>query len=1211
MTDLGKVESFLGIKVRRDRERQVLTLTQTDYMDKILAKFGFETSKPVKTPMVTGHVLNHQHQINPTDKDWNMVKRVFRYLAGTKSLGLRFLGRQDNLEAFSDASFGDCKGSLTTSGYVIKLFGDSVAWRTHKQTYVALSTYQAEYVAPSEACRELMAVDNSLKIILSKTCFPADLWCDNKAVKLNFKISGSGKLRHMTEIHEHHIRECVTYGRVTVRFDIIKKLGQGTYGKVQLGINKETGQEVAIKTIKKCKIETEADLIRIRREIQIMSSVEHPNIIHIYEVFENKEKMVLVMEYAAGGELYDYLSEHKILPEDEARRIFRQICTAVYYCHKHKICHRDLKLENVLLDQMGNAKIADFGLSNVFDSQILLHTFCGSPLYASPEIVKGTPYNGPEVDCWSLGVLLYTLVYGAMPFDGSNFKRLVKQICESDYFEPKKISSASTLIREMLTVCPVQRANIKKICSHWWINKGYEQSCSEFAEELAKKMPGRLDLLLSLVTKSTNAEKFEVGSHQTSSNSPSVTKLTEDLSFKTLLPMRCHSVGNVIELDTSLVGKKKKGEFIDVPSTYDSTILTSEKRGLVNEGESTAHQNLIEKLSLTNDMDKKENHQDVVEKQSSRKCKDSCHEDNYNTKNSNNHNNNRGGSNNNNPTQLRVPEENSLFQCRNSLSYIQTKKNRSNTVNTPIKEAKKLKASALSLESDMSPSKSRTKSLSERRKSKIFETTEKFKQISSPVEQEKPKIFIPGVNVGGAKLVFEKKASISPTTLPQTFKVPVSRVIIDVPATDKNNQNKKTFEKDYGGGDKCINHDEEKKKALDIITGALCKPPVQKKLKGCISIVSIDSKKQLPEDTLMPRKSDDKLSTVLTSISFQAHSDIHSNLGNENVKQTPDVLCNQGSASNDETKCSKVEIILKSATLPRLRKTSKAKITLLDRSPIETIASSEILRRVEINRPRQLKCQSLGNSFLVSPTSYKTYRSCSLDSRSPIIPDYLKERIIPIQIEQSLQSNARSKVLPSRMISQQRSLSQRMDSFFRRSTADAASNTLSSVSDCQPIYKVQEEYIIPISVEEGGYLTHEFGSVQQSYVNRTITDKRPIKSKFYNVQRLGPLLSDASDDDLPLPLIHRDNEDLVPRNMHQLRSTRLSRQSLDHADSLTSDEDDDDDGFELLTAENLFSTLLSRVRSLTQRLNVDDKKICNFPSKRLLTRFDANLSSEF
>ncbi|XP_037713562.1 nuclear pore complex protein DDB_G0274915 isoform X6 [Drosophila subpulchrella] len=296
------------------------------------------------------------------------------------------------------------------------------------------------------------------------------------------------------------------------RFDIIKKLGQGTYGKVQLGINKETGQEVAIKTIKKCKIEAEADLVRIRREVQIMSSVHHPNIIHIYEVFENREKMVLVMEFAAGGELYDYLSERKVLTEEEARRIFRQVATAVYYCHKHKICHRDLKLENILLDEKGNAKIADFGLSNVFDDQRLLGTFCGSPLYASPEIVEGTPYQGPEVDCWSLGVLLYTLVYGSMPFDGSNFKRLVKQISQGDYYEPKKPSRASTLIRDMLTVCPRKRASIEQICSHWWVNENDNVSCLDLAEDLANQTPVRLDVLLSLTPATITADQLVVPS---------------------------------------------------------------------------------------------------------------------------------------------------------------------------------------------------------------------------------------------------------------------------------------------------------------------------------------------------------------------------------------------------------------------------------------------------------------------------------------------------------------------------------------------------------------------------------------------------------------------------------------------------------------------------------------------------------------------------
>ncbi|VDN55909.1 unnamed protein product [Dracunculus medinensis] len=247
-------------------------------------------------------------------------------------------------------------------------------------------------------------------------------------------------------------------------------MGSGTYGKVSLAYDHKTEREVAVKLIKKSAIENKQDLVRIRREIRIMSALKHPNIIQIFEVFENRDKIILVMEYASGGELYDYVGKYGSLPEAEARRIFRQITSAVLYCHKHQVVHRDLKLENILLDHSNNAKIADFGLSNYFSDKTLLTTFCGSPLYASPEIINGTPYRGPEVDCWSLGILLYTLVYGSMPFDGRDFNRMVRQIKRGAYFEPDTPSTASMLIRNMLRVNPERRADIYEIANHWWLN---------------------------------------------------------------------------------------------------------------------------------------------------------------------------------------------------------------------------------------------------------------------------------------------------------------------------------------------------------------------------------------------------------------------------------------------------------------------------------------------------------------------------------------------------------------------------------------------------------------------------------------------------------------------------------------------------------------------------------------------------------------------
>uniref|UniRef100_H3AHC1 non-specific serine/threonine protein kinase n=2 Tax=Latimeria chalumnae TaxID=7897 RepID=H3AHC1_LATCH len=267
--------------------------------------------------------------------------------------------------------------------------------------------------------------------------------------------------------HKHNLKH---------RYEVLETLGRGTYGKVKKALERGTGRTVAIKSIRKDKITDDLDKVHIQREIEIMSSLEHSNIIQIYEVFENKDKIIIVMEYASNGELYDHVNNRHRITENEARNFFRQIVSAVHYCHKNGVVHRDLKLENVLLDDHHQVKLADFGLSNHYCKSQVLQTYCGSPLYASPEIVNGLPYQGPEVDCWALGVLLYALLYGSMPFNNSNYNTLTEQISRGEYRKAPHQSDACGLIDWMLTVNVKGRATIEDIANHWWVNWSYSTS---------------------------------------------------------------------------------------------------------------------------------------------------------------------------------------------------------------------------------------------------------------------------------------------------------------------------------------------------------------------------------------------------------------------------------------------------------------------------------------------------------------------------------------------------------------------------------------------------------------------------------------------------------------------------------------------------------------------------------------------------------------
>ncbi|XP_077522524.1 MAP/microtubule affinity-regulating kinase 3 isoform X29 [Amblyomma americanum] len=258
------------------------------------------------------------------------------------------------------------------------------------------------------------------------------------------------------------------------RYRLLKTIGKGNFAKVKLAKHVPTGKEVAIKIIDKTQLNP-SSLQKLFREVRIMKMLDHPNIVKLYQVIETEKTLYLVMEYASGGEVFDYLVAHGRMKEKEARAKFRQIVSAVQYCHQKRIIHRDLKAENLLLDGEMNIKIADFGFSNEFVPGMKLDTFCGSPPYAAPELFQGKKYDGPEVDVWSLGVILYTLVSGSLPFDGANLKELRERVLRGKYRIPFYMSTdCENLLKKFLVLNPAKRATLEVIMKDKWMNIGYE-----------------------------------------------------------------------------------------------------------------------------------------------------------------------------------------------------------------------------------------------------------------------------------------------------------------------------------------------------------------------------------------------------------------------------------------------------------------------------------------------------------------------------------------------------------------------------------------------------------------------------------------------------------------------------------------------------------------------------------------------------------------
>jgi len=255
-------------------------------------------------------------------------------------------------------------------------------------------------------------------------------------------------------------------------YDLEETIGEGHYAVVKLARHVFTGEKVAVKVIDKMKLD-QSTRMQMLQEVRLMKLVQHPNVVRLYEVIDTQTKLYLVLELGDGGDMYDYIMKHEGgLGEDKARKYFRQIVTAIQYCHKLHVVHRDLKPENVVFfEKLGMVKLTDFGFSNKFNPGQRLLTSCGSLAYSAPEILLGDAYDAPAVDIWSLGVILYMLVCGAAPFQEANDSETLTMIMDCNYIVPSHISQpCQHLISSMLCRDPSKRATLDQISSNVWLS---------------------------------------------------------------------------------------------------------------------------------------------------------------------------------------------------------------------------------------------------------------------------------------------------------------------------------------------------------------------------------------------------------------------------------------------------------------------------------------------------------------------------------------------------------------------------------------------------------------------------------------------------------------------------------------------------------------------------------------------------------------------
>lgn len=322
-----------------------------------------------------------------------------------------------------------------------------------------------------------------------------------------------------------------------------------------MGTHLLTDEKVAVKILEKDKIVDVSDVERVAREIHILKILRHPVVVQLYEIVETDNELYLIMEYARGGELFEYIVSHKRVREKEAARFMHQIVSGIEYLHKLGICHRDLKPENLLMDDYNNIKIVDFGLSNTYRNGETLKTACGSPCYAAPEMVAGKKYVGLPADIWSCGVILYAMVCGYLPFEDPKTNVLYKKILNADYTIPEFVSEeCADLIRKILNTDPNERFTLDDIKGHPW----YQQikSVKDYSGILIGQhnpIPTDLNILENVLAKYRLDKTFKESRAEIESNRHNSLTTTYYLTLKRFIRQGGKSIADITKYNAEKI----------------------------------------------------------------------------------------------------------------------------------------------------------------------------------------------------------------------------------------------------------------------------------------------------------------------------------------------------------------------------------------------------------------------------------------------------------------------------------------------------------------------------------------------------------------------------------------------------------------------------------------------------------------------------------